>query len=265
MNRSRITITIRTDLLRSVDGLIDGTKIKNRSHAIESLLNKDFSNRKIRKAVILAGGKGVKIKGNKDEVSRVLSPYKGRFFIEHIFDWLRSQGVEEVIISASSLSASVKEEIGDGKKFGLSVSYLAKDEGTASVLKYLVNLVDETFLMINGDALSEADLGEMFEFHKKCGGVCTLGMISVKEPSTYGNIVLSGSRIVDFIEKPKAGKEESYLVNAGIYLIEPEIFNLVSPQWVSLEKDLFPSLAKRGDLCGYYLQERWTSLDNIEE
>jgi len=261
MNRSRITITIRTDLLRSVDAIIDGTKIKNRSHAIESLLSKDFSERKIRKAVILAGGKGVSIKGRKGEFSRVLSPYQGRFFIEHIFDYLRSQGIEETIISASSLSSDIKDEIGDGKKFGMSVSYLAKDEGTASVLKYLVNLVDETFLMMNGDVISEANLDEMFEFHKKCGGVCTVGMISVKEPSSFGNIVLRGNQIVDFIEKPKIGKEESYLVNAGIYIMEPEIFNMVSPQCASLEQDLFPVLAKKGKLCGYYLQDKWLKLE----
>lgn len=262
MNRSRITITIRTDLLRSVDNLIDGTKIKNRSHAIESLLSKDFSERRIRKAVILAGGKGVKVPGKKGESSRILAPYHGRMFFEHVFDYLRSQGVEEVIISASALSSGVKEEIGDGRKFGLMVSYLAKDEGTASVLKYLVNLIDETFLMVNGDVLIAADMAEMFDFHKKCGSLCTIGMISVKEPSAFGNIVLSGNKVVDFIEKPKAGKEESYLVNAGVYLMEPEIFNLVSPQSVSLEKDLFPALAKKGELCGYYLQGKWTSLDD---
>lgn len=262
MNRSRITITIRTDLLRSVDSLIDGTKIKNRSHAIESLLARDFAERRIRKAVILAGGKGVSTKGGK-ETSRVLMTYQGRFFIEHIFDWLREQGVEEVIISANQLSSGIKEEIGDGKKFGLSVSYLAKDEGTASVLKYLVNLVDDTFLMINGDVLSEANMDEMFDFHKKCGGVCTVGMMSVKEPASFGNIVLRGNQIVDFIEKPKSGKEESYLVNAGVYLMEPEIFNTISPQCRSLEKDLFPVLAKKGKLCGYYLQGRWVNLDNI--
>jgi NDP-sugar pyrophosphorylase family protein len=265
MNRSRITITIRTDLLRRVDNLIDGTKIKNRSHAIESLLSKDFQSRALRKAVILSGGKGVRLKGRKEEVSRILSPYKGKMFIEHIFGWLRAEGIEEAIISASTLSGGVKEEIGNGKKFGLSVSYLYKDEGTASVLRHLVNLVDDTFLMMNGDVLSSADLTDMLEFHKKCGGACTLGMISVKEPSSFGNIVLSGNRIVDFIEKPKAGKEESYLVNAGIYLMEPEIFNMVSPRCISLERDLFPALAKRGELFGYYLEGEWESLSAVEK
>lgn len=264
MNRSRITITIRTDFLRRVDNLIDGTKIKNRSHAIESLLSKDFQSRSLRKAVVLSGGKGIKAKGSNEEISRVLAPYKGKLFIEHVFAWLHAEGIEEVIISASSLSGSVKEAVGSGNKSGLAVSYLSKDEGTASVLRYLVNLIDDTFLMMNGDVLSSADLTEMFEFHKKCGGVCTVGMISVKEPSSFGNIVLSGNRIVDFIEKPRAGKEESYLVNAGIYLMEPEIFNLVSPQSVSLERDLFPKLAKRGELFGYYLEGEWTSLPDTK-
>lgn len=264
MNRSRITITIRTDLLRRVDSLIDGTKIKNRSHAIESLLSKDFQNRALRKAVILSGGRGVRTKVGKEEVSRVLSSYKGRMFIEHVFEWLRGEGIEEAVISASSLSGSVKEAVGSGKKYGLSVSYLPKDDGTASVLRYLVNLIDDTFLMMNGDVLSSAGLAEMFEFHKKCGGVCTVGMISVKEPASFGNIVLSGNRIVDFIEKPKAGKEESYLVNAGIYLMEPEIFNMLSPQSVSLERDLFPQLSKRGELFGYYLDGEWTSLPDAK-
>jgi NDP-sugar pyrophosphorylase family protein len=186
-------------------------------------------------------------------------------FIEHVFGWLRGEGIEEVIISASSLSGGVKEAVGGGKKYGLSVSYLSKDEGTASVLRYLVNLIDDTFLMMNGDVLSSADLSEMFEFHKKCGGACTVGMISVKEPSSFGNIVLSGNRIVDFIEKPKAGKEESYLVNAGIYIMEPEIFNMLSPRSVSLERDLFPQLAKRGELFGYYLEGEWTSLPGAKE
>jgi NDP-sugar pyrophosphorylase family protein len=262
MNRSRVTITIRTDLLRSVDSIIDGTKIKNRSHAIESLLAKDFADRKIHKAVILAGGKGIKIEGGKEEVSRVLAPYKGKPFIEHIFSWLKSQGVQEAIISANDLSAGVKEKVGNGKKIGIQVSYLAKDEGTASVLKYLVNLVDETFLMANGDVLSETNLDEMFDFHKKCGGLCTMGMISVKEPFSFGNILLRGNQIVDFVEKPQAGREESYLVNAGIYIMEPEIFNFVSPHYKSLEKDLFPALAKKKSLYGYYLQDPWFRLEN---
>ena len=262
-NRSRITITIKDELLKNIDRIIDGTEIKNRSHAVEFLLSKNFGEQKIKKAVILAGGEGIVPKGKTKPISRILTNCKGKMFIEHIFDWLKKEGITEVIISAGDLSQEVKDKIGDGGKFGLQVSYLAKDAGTASVLKYLVNIIDETFLMMNGDVLSDVDLDEMFDFHKKSGGLCTIGMISVKEPSSFGTIKLKGSQIVDFVEKPQKGKEESYLINAGIYLIEPEIYRSASFKCLSLEKDLFPALAKKGNLFGYYLQGKWFHLDTL--
>ena len=265
MNRSRITITLKKELLKNIDEIVDGTKIKNRSHAIEFLLSKDFEERKIKTAVILAGGEGVKIKKGTKNISRILIPYKNKLFVEHIFDWLKKEGIEEVIISAGNLGKEVKERIGDGSKFGMPVFYLSKDTGTASILKYLSNIVDETFLMINGNVLASVDLGEMFDFHKKCGGLCTIGMISVKEPSAFGTIKLKGSRIIDFIEKPKMGKEESYLINAGVYVMEPEICGIIAADCLSLEKNLFPALAKKGNLFGYYLQEKWFYLDEINK
>ena len=265
MNRARITITLKEELLKQIDGLIDGTKVKNRSHAIESLLSKNFAEQKIKKAVILAGGKGIKLKVGTKSISRVLTPYKNKLFIEHIFDWLEKEGIEEVVISAGSLGKEIKEKIGDGTKFGLAVSYLAKDAGTANVLKYLTGIIDETFLMINGDVLADVDLNEIFNFHKKTGGICTVGMVSVKEPSSFGTIKLKGNQIIDFIEKPKAGKEESYLINTGIYIMEPEICRITAANCLSLEKDLFPSLAKRDKLFGYYLQGKWFHLDSLNK
>lgn len=265
MNRQRITITLKNELLKNIDGIVDGTKIKNRSHAVEFLLSKNFERRKIKKAVILAGGEGVKMKKGTKNVSRILVPYQNKLFVEHIFNWLKKEGIEEVIISAGDLREEVKEKIGDGSKFGITVSYLFKDTGTASVLKYLANIVDETFLMINGDVLADVDLSEMFDFHKKCGGLCAIGMISVKEPSAFGTIKLKGNQIIDFIEKPKTGKEESYLINAGIYLMEPEICKITTANCLSLEKNLFPALAKKGKLFGYYLQEKWFHLNGVSK
>jgi len=265
MKRSRITISIDSGILGSVDALIDGTKIKNRSHAIESILMRSLAKRKIRKAVILAGGEGIKnAKGDKT-VSRVLSSYGGKYFVEHIFDWMRGSGIEEVIICGSGFSKDLQAEIGSGERFGLHISYSDEDKGTASALRSLINRIDEAFLMMNGDVLAKVDLEKMFEFHKKNQGICTLGMISVQKPAAFGNIVLSGNRIADFIEKPRAGDEESYLVNAGIYIMEPEIFNSVSPRHSSLEKDLFPNMARSGNLCGYYIQEKWISLNTIKK
>lgn len=256
MNRSRVTITLQDELLRQIDRLIDGTRVKNRSHAIESLLLKELGERRLTTAVILAGGRGIAAPGG-GRMSRVLAPYRGGLFLEHVFAWLRREGIEEVIIGASELTAGIEAKIGAGDRYGLHVTYLPADRGTAGVLRHLVNRLPGTFLMMNGDVLAEASLSEMLAFHRQQRAVCTLALTSVPAPAAFGNIVLQGNRITDFIEKPKAGEEESYLINAGLYLMEPEIFNALSPRHLSLEKDLFPALAKAGKLGGYFLPGEW--------
>lgn len=265
MKRSRVTVTLKEDLLKNIDKLVDGTNIKNRSHAFEFLLAKNFVCQRLNKAVILAGGEGVMPDGGDKEVSKILLPYQGKMFIEHTFEWLDKNGIKDIIISAGDLSPKVKEKIGDGSRFGVQVSYLPKDVGTASVLKYLVNIVDETFLMMNGDVLSDTDLNEMFGFHKKTGGACTIGMTSTKDPSSFGTIKMNGNRITDFVEKPEKGKEESYLINAGIYIMEPEICGIARSNYLTLEKDFFPLLAKKGKLFGYYLQGEWFHLSGYKK
>ena len=261
MKRTRVTITLKEDLLKNIDKLVDGTNIKNRSHAFEFLLARNFVCQRLNKAVILAGGEGVVTEGSNKKVSRILLPYQGKMFVEHIFEWLAKYGIGDIVISAGALSSEIKDKIGDGSRFGVHVSYLSKDVGTASVLKYLASIVDETFLMMNGDVLSDADLGEMFNFHKKTGGSCTIGMTSTKDPSSFGTIKMNGSQIIDFVEKPEKGKEESYLINAGIYIMEPEIYKMAYSSQLSLEKNFFPALAKAGRLFGYYFQGKWVHLD----
>lgn len=260
-NKSRITITLDEKLLTNLDGFIDGVKIKNRSHAIESILSEKLAAFKIRKAVILAGGKGVKSGDGIKNISKILAEYENRPFVDHVFGWLKKQGIQEIIISAGNLSSEIKGYVGDGSRYDLQVSYLSKDSGTASILKYLVNVVDGTFIVLNGDILSDVNFDEMYDFHKKSGGLCTIGMISVKEPHSFGTIKLNGSRITDFIEKPEAGKEASYLINAGIYLMEPEICRMAASGCLSLEKDLFPALARKGKIFGYYIEGKWFHFD----
>lgn len=259
-NLSRVTITIKRDLLKKLDGFVDGTQIKNRSHAIEFLLSKSFSSCP-KTAVILAGGRG--IKSGKETVSRTLAKEGKRTFIENILLWLGKNGIENVIISAGDLSDSVKKVIGDGTTYNVKISYLLGDTGTADVVKKLKGKINESFLVMNGDVFSEINLDEMFEFHKKNNAVCTIAVTSVKEPANFGNVVLQGDKVVNFIEKPRLGREKSYLINAGIYIMDPSIFDRVSSGHKSLEKDLFPLLARKGELGGYNINSEWTSVDNI--
>lgn len=257
MTRQRLTITLKKRILKKIDQLIDGTRIKNRSHAIEFLLSQKFGEQKITRAVILAGGQGIKLKGKRKLVSKILMPIKRKPLIEHNFDLLRKYGITKVIFAPGKLGKEIKKYINNGSRFNLEISYLGQDLGTADSLRLLKNLVNETFLMMNGDILLEVDLEDMLDFHKKCGGLCTIAMVSVKDPSKLGTIKLKGNQIIGFIEKPTKGREESYLVNAGIYIMEPEICQFVSAKFLSLEKDLFPFLAKKGKLFGYPTEGRW--------
>lgn len=260
MNRERITITIKGDLLKKLDSFVDGTEIKNRSHAIESFLYRSFSSN-LKTAVILAGGSG--IKSGKETVSRALAKDGKKMFIENILLWLRKNGINNAIISAGDFSESVKRVLGDGIAYNVKISYLLNDTGTADVVRKLKGKINEPFLVMNGDVFSEINLGEMFEFHKKNNAICTIAVTSAKEPANFGNVVLQGEKVVDFIEKPRLGKEKSYLINAGIYIMEPSVFGRVSSGHKSLEKDLFPLLAKRGELGGYNIHSEWISVDNI--
>jgi NDP-sugar pyrophosphorylase family protein len=259
-NLSRVTITIKKDLLKKLDDFVDGTQIKNRSHAIEFLLGQSFSSCP-KTAVILAGGKG--IKSGKETISRTLVKDGKKMFIENILLWLGKNRINNIIISAGDFSDSMKKILGDGTAYNVKISYLLNDTGTADVLRKLKGKINETFLLTNGNVFSEIDLNEMFEFHKKSNAVCTIAVISAKEPANFGNVTLQGDKVVDFVEKPKLGKEKSYLINAGIYIMEPDIFNKVSSKHKSLEKDLFPLLAKKGELGGYNIHSEWISVDNI--
>lgn len=257
---SRVTITIKKDLLKKLDAFVDGTQIKNRSHAMEFLLNQSLSSFP-RTAVILAGGRGLEL--GEQTVSRTLAKNGKKMFIENILFWLRKNGIKSVIISAGVFSDSVQRVLGDGTAYNIKISYLLNDTGTADVVRRLKGKISEPFLLTNGDVFSEIDLSEMFEFHKKNNAICTIAVTSAKEPANFGNVVLQGDRIVDFTEKPKLGKEKSYLINAGIYIMEPSIFERVLSKHKSLEKDLFPLLARKGELIGYNIHSEWVSVDNI--
>lgn len=194
-------------------------------------------------------------------MSKVMAEYEGYPMIDHMIKWLKGEGIEEVIIFAGKFSGAVKKHIESRKDTGLKISYESSDSGTAGSLKYLRGVADETFVMMNGDVLCEAKIDDIYDFHKKNGGYCTICMTSKKDPCSFGSIKLSGNRVVDFIEKPDSGEEETYLINAGIYLMEPKVCAIASNKgYKSLERDLFPALSRLGVIYGYYLDKKWQHL-----
>lgn len=264
MYRERITVTIRGSLLKQVDNFIDGKAARNRSHAIENILVEKFGDTLVTQAIILGGGKGVSVDDGKTVTSPLLVPINGKMVIERHIEQLKEAGVEEIFLAVGAFGDDVRKVIGDGSKHDVKVLYFERDHGTAGILRQAKSLLKETFLVLNGHILFKSvDIEDVIVFHKNRRSAATMSLAPVENPAGYGQALLRGDRIVEFAEKPE--KTLSCLVNAGIYVIEPSVCDMVTPETLSLEKEVFPALAKNKQLSGYVLDVAWRRISDYEQ
>lgn len=267
MDRQRLTITLKKDVLRQVDRTIDGARIRNRSHAIEYLLSKAIGP-KVSQVFILAGGKGIKMRPFTYEMPKPMIPVRNRPILEHIIDLLREFNIRDIIISIDYLGEKIREYFGDGSKFGVRITYVEGKEpvGTAAPLLMARNfLANNPFLMIHGDVLADIDLLDLIDFHESHKGLMTMSLTSVEDPSAYGAVRLRGNKIVDFREKAGRGPEISRLINAGIYVMDPKVIDYVPKKKISfLEQDVLPQLVKKGQIYGYVFEGQWFDVSTPE-
>lgn len=267
MTKKRITVTLDKLILDKVDSQVNGLEVRNRSHAIELLLDEVLHKEKLRKVVILGGGKGTRLRPFTYEIPKLLIPIQGKPIVNHIISNLAKHGVTDVILSLGNMSERVIATLGTGKDLGVNIEYIVEKKplGTAGPLKLAKHMLEEPFVMLNGDILSKIDYRNMFAFHKDSKALGTVALVAVDDPRLkYGVVNLSGNKIVNFIEKPKTGKEKGNLVNAGIYILEPEVINHVPKGFAMLEKDVFPKLAKLGKLAGYTYTGPWYDIGTTE-
>lgn len=265
-NRLRLTITLRKDLLPYLDQTIDGNKIRNRSHAIEYILGKHLGP-KIKQAVILAGGEGTKMRPLTYEMPKAMIPIKRKPLLEYIVDSLKEFNIKDITIFIGNLGEIIKEYFGDGGKFGVKISYIQEKEktGTGGALRQLKKYLPDVFLLIYGDVLAQINYFDLIEFHKSHQGLASIALTSLADPREFGVVSLHGSRIVGFEEKPEKDKTLSHLVSAGIYIFNSEITRYILDKgYVSLEKDVFPELAKRNKLFGYPFEGQWFDVSTPE-
>ncbi|RMF55384.1 hypothetical protein D6745_02245 [Candidatus Woesearchaeota archaeon] len=262
--KERVTLTIEKSLLDRVDKRIDRHRIKNRSHAVELLLSKALSENSPGKAVILAGGQGTRLRPITYEIPKALIPIQGKTMTEHLFDLFKKYGVRDIYLSVGYLKDKIIQAYGDGSRFGISIRYIKEEEalGTAGPLKLVKDELSSTFFVSNGDELKNINLEEMWEFHKKNKALATIALTTVEDPSAYGVARLNGSKIMEFVEKPKKSEAPSNLINAGLYLFEPEVIGMVKDGFCMLEKDVFPKLARKGQLFGYPFSGQWFDTGN---
>ena len=152
---------------------------------------------------------------------------------------------------------------GDGVNFGIKIQYLKEEKprGTAGplmILKEKGEIIKHDFFMSNGDNLFALDLMAMLDFHKKNGGLATIALTEVLDPTRYGVARLENHQILEFVEKPTLDQTPSHFINSGFYILSPKIFNyLPAKDFIMLEKDVWPTLAKAGKLFGFKSDAQW--------
>lgn len=259
--KERITITLDKDIVKQLDSKIDGTNVKNRSHAIEFLISKALRNGGIKQAFILAGGKGTRLRPITHEIPKPMIPVHGRPMLEHVVELFKKYDIRDIIMAIGYKGDKIKEYFGNGSKFGVKITYVEEKEklGTAGPLRLAKHLIKGTFAMTNADELKNIDLDDMYKFHKENKAMATIALTTVKDPSAYGVANMKGSKIVEFIEKPKKEDAPSNLINAGLYILEPEIIQYIPAQRgeVKIETEVFPKIAKTGKLFGYPFSGQW--------
>jgi NDP-sugar pyrophosphorylase family protein len=265
MQRQRLTITLKQEILKLLDNYVDGSKIRNRSHAIEFILGKHLLPETV-KVLILTGGKGIKLRPITYEIPKVLIPIHGKPLLEYTLSMLSRQNFKEVILSIGYHGEKVKKSFENGSQFGIEIKYLKdrkKDSGTVRpLLAAQEYLKDNSFLVIHGDVLADIDYLDLLEFHKQHQGMATMALTTVRKPSKWGVVHMQGNRIVRFEEKPTHGVS-SHVINAGIYVFNPEVFQYIDSSKKDLSREIFPVLAKKERLHGYLFKGKWHDVGTV--
>ena len=191
-------------------------------------------------------------------------PLAGRPFITYMIEWLRRHGVDEVILSCGFMADGVRAVLGDGAQLGLRLHYVEEPRplGTGGALKLAEDLLEDRFLMLNGDQLTDIDLTAQLRQHEQTGARATIALIAVEDPSAYGLVRRRDDLSVSgFLEKPNADEIDTNLVNAGVYVLERSVLSDMAPAGtrISIERDVFPRLVDDG-LFGYEASGYWMDI-----
>jgi mannose-1-phosphate guanylyltransferase len=218
-------------------------------------------------AVILVGGEGTRLRPLTSTVPKPVVPLVDRPFISFMLEWLCAHGIDDVIMSCGFLATSVRNVLGDGSAYGIKLRFVEEPDprGTAGALKFAESLLDERFLMLNGDVLTDLDLTGQIAQHERTGATATLALVPVDDPTAYGLVHLEDDHAVrDFVEKPSSDRIDTKLISAGAYVLERKILELVPPERnVSIEREVWPRLIGSG-LYGFPSQSYWLDIGTPE-
>ena len=216
------------------------------------------------KALVLAGGFGTRLRPLSCTRPKMLFPLGDLPLMDWTLKSLSQGGVDTVVMAVNYMAEALVRYLGP-TKYDLGIIYSREQRplGTGGPIKKAKALLDdEPFLVYYGDVISDIDIRRLIEYHKAKNGLATIALTPVSDPSMYGAVELDWEgRITRFVEKPEKGKEPSNLINAGIYVLDPKIFDYIPEgRAVSIEREVFPVLANERNLFGFEFHGLWTDM-----
>lgn len=220
------------------------------------------------KGLIMAGGRGTRLRPLTCDCPKPMVPICNQPIMTYAVKLLRSHGVEHIGVTIQYLPERIRSYYMDGRGYGVRMSYFTETSplGTAGSVKNAERMLDESFVVVSGDALTSIDLSKAFAFHRESKAAATLVLARVGVPLEYGVVITDDDgRISRFVEKPNWSEVFSDTVNTGIYILEPEVLALIpSGKPFDFSKDLFPLMMEKGmPLFGYAADEYWCDVGDL--
>ncbi|UNC93424.1 sugar phosphate nucleotidyltransferase [Candidatus Contubernalis alkaliaceticus] len=220
------------------------------------------------KAVIMAGGKGSRLRPLTCNIPKPMMLVMNQPLMYYTVELLKKHGISDIAVTLQYLPGAIREYFGEGEKLGVNISYFEEYAplGTAGGVRNASDFLDETFVVISGDALTDFDLSAAFQFHQEKKGLCTIVLTHRDTPLEFGVCTMDEQyRITRYLEKPSWGEVFSDTVNTGIYILEPKIFDLYPKElFYDFSKDLFPLMLKKDiPLYGYTASGYWSDIGDL--
>ena len=215
-------------------------------------------------ALVLAGGKGERLRPYTENRPKPMVPVHGRPVLEHHLRWLREGGVESAYLLCGYLHEVIQDHFGVGESLGMELRYVVEEEplGTGGALKQGLALLPpglELVIATNGDTITEQPVGELMEAHRRHSGLATVMLVSLVSP--YGIVdTEEDGRVREFVEKPAL----PYWLNAGVYVLDPAIQTYL-PDQGDYERTAFPALAREGKMYGFKSSALWIGVDTVKD
>ncbi|OQB14180.1 MAG: D-glycero-alpha-D-manno-heptose 1-phosphate guanylyltransferase [Firmicutes bacterium ADurb.Bin193] len=220
------------------------------------------------KGLIMAGGEGTRLRPLTCGKPKPMIDVMGKPVMEYIIELMKNAGISDIAVTLMYMPHIITEYFGDGKRFGVNLTYFVEQTplGTAGSVKNAEAFLDEPFIIVSGDCLTDIDLNAAMDFHKNKNAEATLVLTSVRNPLEYGIVVTDDSgRIVRFLEKPSWSEVFSDTANTGIYVLNPSVLDRIPPhEQYDFSKDLYPKmLSDDAALYGYVAKGYWCDIGDI--